>query len=71
MWKMLLAFVVFAAVAMFVLIQSGADVEMGGEQHGVGTSHTEDHATSAPASASEAAPVAAPAASAAASPASN
>lgn len=51
MWKMLAGFVVFAVIAVFLLIKSGADVDMGGEQHGVGVSHSEDAAASAPASA--------------------
>lgn len=36
MWKIALGFVVFAGVAMFVLMTTGADIEMGGEQHGAG-----------------------------------
>lgn len=55
MWKIALAFVVFAIVVVFVLMKSGADIDMSGEKHGI------DHAP-APASA---APAAAPAASAA------
>lgn len=49
MWKMLLAFVVFAALAMFVLIKGGADVDMGGEKHGIDAGHTEEPHASAPA----------------------
>lgn len=51
MWKILVAFVAFAALSMFVLVQSGADVDMGGEKHGV-ESHGDSHAASAPAAAS-------------------
>lgn len=53
MWKLLLAFVAFAALAIFVLMKSGGDIDMGGEKHGIDASHTEDssHAASAPASA--------------------
>ena len=43
MWKLLLAFVVFAALAIFVL-SKGGDIDMGGEKHGA-------EATTAPASA--------------------
>lgn len=50
MWKMLAGFIVFAVIAVFLLIKSGADVDMGGEQHGVGISHSDEPA-SAPASA--------------------
>jgi len=51
MWKLLLAFVAFAALAIFVLMKSGGDIDMGGEKHGIDASHTEDSAPSAPASA--------------------
>ncbi|MBB1162810.1 hypothetical protein [Aquariibacter albus] len=63
MWKILVAFVAFAAVAMFVLVKSGADVDMGGEKHGV-ESHGDSHAASAPAAASAAEVPAAPASAA-------
>ncbi len=52
MWKLLLGFIVFAALALFVLKQAGGDVDMGGEKHGVDTgSHAEPAKTPAPASA--------------------
>jgi hypothetical protein len=35
MWKILLGFVVFAALALFILTKSGGDVDMGGEKHSV------------------------------------
>jgi hypothetical protein len=35
MWKILLAFVVFAALAMWVLTKSGGNVDLGGEKHDV------------------------------------
>ena len=59
MWKLALGFFAFAAVALFVMMKSGADIDMGGEKHGLDT-HVE--AASAPASA------VAPAASAASAP---
>lgn len=34
MWKLILAFVLFAAVAMFALLKGGAALDMGGEKHG-------------------------------------
>jgi hypothetical protein len=55
MWKLLVGFVVFAAVALFALKKSGGNIDMGGEKHEV---HTEAAAS---------APAATPAASAAAS----
>ncbi|MDO9287004.1 MAG: hypothetical protein Q7U26_19115 [Aquabacterium sp.] len=54
MWKLLVAFIVFAAVALFVLKKSGGDVDMGGEKHDVTGGHSEP-AASAPASAASAA----------------
>lgn len=33
MWKLAIAFAVFAAVALFILIRSGGDVDIGGEKH--------------------------------------
>ena len=57
MWKIVVGFVLFAALALFVLSRGG-DIDMGGEKHG-DMSHTESPA---------AAPVSAPA-SAASSPA--
>lgn len=63
MWKLLLAFVAFAALALFVL-SKGGDIDMGGEKHGADALH-------APAPAASAASAAPAAASAAASAASN
>jgi hypothetical protein len=62
MWKLLVGFIVFAVLAVYLLMQGGADVDMSGEQHGVGVS---DHAAPEPeVAASPAASAAAPAASA-------
>jgi hypothetical protein len=57
MWKLALAFVVFAALAMYILTKSGADVDMGGEKHSVEAPHAAASAD-APASAASAAPAA-------------
>lgn len=54
MWKMLAGFIVFAVIAVFLLIKSGADVNMGGEQHGMEAVHAPEEAAS-PASAASAA----------------
>lgn len=35
MWKLVLGFVLFAALAMFMLKNAGGDVDMGGEKHGI------------------------------------
>ena len=57
MIKLLLGFLVFAAVALFILSRGG-DIDMSGEKHGI---ESHEPAASAPA----AAPAAAPASSAA------
>ena len=36
MWKILVAFVIFAALALWVLTKSGGNVDLGGEKHDVG-----------------------------------
>ncbi len=69
MWKIFVGFIVFAALALFVIMKGGDNLDMGGEKHGTETTaHEPAPAASAPASAPAAA--AAPAASAAASAAS-
>jgi hypothetical protein len=35
MWKVLLGFAVFAALAIFILTKSGGDIDLGGEKHEV------------------------------------
>ena len=35
MWKMLVGFIVFAVLAVYLLMKGGADVDMGGEKHGI------------------------------------
>ncbi|MBT9457709.1 MAG: hypothetical protein IV097_13920 [Burkholderiaceae bacterium] len=52
MWKIALAFAVFAALALFIL-SKGGDVDMGGEKHGIDVAH--EPAASAPAPAASAA----------------
>ena len=41
MWKLIFGFVAFAAIAMYVLVKAGGDIDLGGEKHGVETTHTE------------------------------
>ena len=47
MWKILVGFAVFAALALFVLIKSGGDVDLGGEKHDVAPPSAAPVATSA------------------------
>jgi len=53
MWKIAIGFIVFAAIAMFVIIKGGDKIDMGGEKHG------EDAIKAAPAATSAAAPASA------------
>jgi hypothetical protein len=59
MWKIALAFVAFAALALFIL-SKGGDIDMGGEKHGAEAIHSEPAPAAAPAPAAPA-PVAVPA----------
>jgi hypothetical protein len=38
MWKLIAGFIVFAAIAMYVL-SKGGDIDLTGEKHGVDSSH--------------------------------
>lgn len=42
MWKLLVGFVVFAAIALFVIMKGGDKVDMTGEKHGADATHTEE-----------------------------
>ncbi len=69
MWKIIVGFIAFAALAMFVISKGGNSLDMGGEKHGTETTEAHGAASAASAASSAAAP-AASAASAAASAAS-
>ena len=58
MWKLALGFVVFAALALFVIFKAGDSVDMGGEKHGSEVSHEAEPAKSAPAAPATEAPAA-------------
>ncbi len=58
MWKLLIGFIVFAVLAVFLLMKGGADIDMSGEKHGLETS---SESSTHEAASSPAAPVAAPA----------
>ena len=52
MWKILLGFIIFAALGLYLMKQSGGSVDMGGEKHDVTGGHSEPAASAAkPASA--------------------
>jgi hypothetical protein len=46
MWKIVVAFIAFAALALFIL-SKGGDIDMSGEKHGV-DAHSSDTAASVP-----------------------
>jgi hypothetical protein len=60
MWKIFLGFVVFAALAMYVIFKGGDNLDMGGEKHGADAVHAPeptkpaDAAAPAPAAPSDA-----------------
>jgi hypothetical protein len=48
MWKIAVGFVVFAGLAMFVIMQGGDSIDMGGEKHGADAVHAPAPAPAAP-----------------------
>ena len=58
MWKLIVAFIIFAAAALYLIGKKGGDIDMSGEKHGADTH--------APAAAEASAPASAPAADASA-----
>jgi hypothetical protein len=62
MWKLIVGFLVFAGIAMFVLMRGG-DIDMSGEKHGSEATHAEP-AAAAPAASASSDPAAAPASAA-------
>lgn len=59
MWKIIVGFVAFAALAMFVIIKAGDKADMGGEKHGADAVHVPEAPASAPAPAAAVAPASA------------
>jgi len=54
MWKIVVGFVIFAALALFVIMKAGDKVDMSGEKHGADALHTPQ--PSAPAASAASAP---------------
>lgn len=46
MWKLLVGFAIFAALAIFML-SKGGDIDMGGEKHGAEALHAPEPASAA------------------------
>jgi hypothetical protein len=63
MWKLVVGFVVFAALALYVISKGGDSLDMSGEKHGADAVHSEPAKADASA---PAAPAAAPASEASA-----
>ncbi len=49
MWKIVVGFVLFAALSLFVIMKGGDNLDMSGEKHGVETTHEEPKPAAAPA----------------------
>jgi hypothetical protein len=65
MWKIIIGFIIFAVLAMFVIMKGGDKLDMGGEQHGTDATHAPEKPAGAAAPAASAPAPAEPAASAA------
>jgi hypothetical protein len=63
MWKLVVGFVIFAALALYVISKGGDSLDMSGEKHGADAVHSEPAKADASA---PAAPAAAPASDASA-----
>ena len=63
MWKIVVGFVIFAALSLYVINKGGDSLDMSGEKHGADAVHVEPVKADAPAATP--APAAAPAAPAA------
>ncbi|MDH6591465.1 hypothetical protein M2165_001354 [Variovorax sp. TBS-050B] len=44
MWKLAIGFVIFAAIALYVISQAGDKVDMSGEKHGTEATHVPEPA---------------------------
>lgn len=58
MWKIIVAFIIFAALAMFVILKGGDQLDMGGEKHGADAVHAPEAPAAAPAASAPASAVA-------------
>ncbi len=58
MWKIIVGFILFAALALYML-SKGGNIDMGGEKHGAEATHVPEATASAPAAPVAAAPASA------------
>lgn len=49
MWKLIVGFIAFAALALFVIMKGGDKLDMSGEKHGAEAVHAPEVPASAPA----------------------
>lgn len=47
MWKLVVGFIAFSAIAMYVIFKGGDSIDMSGEKHGVEAPHAPGPAASA------------------------
>jgi len=47
MWKLIVGFIAFAAIAMYVIFKGGDSIDMSGEKHGADAVHAPAPAASA------------------------
>ena len=59
MWKIVVGFVLFAALSMYVIITAGDKADMGGEKHSGDVVHAPEPTASAPAAMPASAPASA------------
>ena len=59
MWKLIVGFLIFAAVGIWLLTRGGGDIDLSGEKHDTGSSHSAEK--DAKATPKAVAPAAAPA----------
>jgi hypothetical protein len=57
-WKIVVGFILFAALALY-LLSTGGNIDMGGEKHGAEATHVPEAAASSPAASAAAAPASA------------
>ena len=48
MWKIIVGFVIFAAIVLYVISKAGGNVDMSGEKHGGDATHAPAPAAPAP-----------------------
>ena len=55
MWKLIVGFLIFAALGIWLLTRGGGDIDLSGEKHDTGSTHSAEKDAKAPAKAPAAA----------------